>query len=106
MDYAVTTSNFTAEDVSDATYFLTKENERRAALDPPQPALPVGTNAEKKASLELLLATRVLPNAWAKVHQDALNAELENMSVVELYKTLDTSERAQVNALIASLAGN
>jgi hypothetical protein len=105
-DFSVTTSNFSADDVTTAKFLLIMENERRAALDPPEDPLPMETNAEAKASLETLLSTGTLPNAWVSYTSQAAEARLSEKEIREKYKSLTDAEKTQVETLIDSLSSN
>ena len=70
-DFAVTVSNIAPGDVETGTLLVERENDRRAALDPPEDPLAYGTNAELKASVEFLLNTDILVKAWASWKREA-----------------------------------
>ena len=61
-NFTVNITNASAtSDGQAATMIIESENERRAALDPPETPLPLATNQELLASYETILAETLSP---------------------------------------------
>lgn len=48
-----------ASDIRTGKWIVARENERRAAMTPPQSALPTSTSAELKASIQTAMAAKI-----------------------------------------------
>lgn len=101
-DFATTVSNIAPGDVEAGQVIVDRENEYRAAQDPPETPLPYSTGAEQKASVEWVLNNKVLVNAWASWKREAAATKREEQNVRELWESATDAERA---AAIAALGG-
>jgi hypothetical protein len=86
-------------DVEAAKLIIQKENDRRAALDPPEAALPDGTGAELKTSYLSLLAD-IVANAHGSYANQAAAEKLKTQSVESLWASATDAQRT---AAIAAL---
>lgn len=72
MSTVVITYNITGtadtEDRRAMEYVIAQENARRAALDPPEAALPMSTATERRVSYETVMAPRM-----AEIHRSYIN---------------------------------
>lgn len=93
--------NADANDFRAAQYIIDIENARRAALDPPETPLPVGTNAEVIASYESILL-EIIDKAHNSYKKQASEQALSNNNIKFLWESATDAERA---AAIAALGG-
>ena len=94
-------NNADADDFRAAQYIIDIENARRAALDPPETPLPVGTNAEVKASYESMLL-EIIDRAHNSYKKQASEQALSNNNIKSLWESATDAER---QAAIAALGG-
>ena len=110
MTITISTSNILPRDVLAATWLISQENERRAAenarraaLTPPQAALPLlpsGTAAEKKASYETVLIGIVTAAHASYMEQEA---HANGPEKPEFRTAFATATPAQRNAALTAL---
>jgi hypothetical protein len=93
--------NYNADDFRAAKYIIDIENAKRAALDPPETPLPVGTNAEVKASYESMLL-KIIDEAHNSYKKQASEQALSNNNIKTLWESATDAERA---AAITALGG-
>lgn len=94
---AKVTDTPTQEDKRAAEFIVIQENERRAALDPPEAALPMSTNVELKNSYEIVLAV-LLNQAHASYIEQSNVASLR-----DIRDAWDNATDAQRNAALNAL---
>ena len=94
-------NNADADDFRAAQYIIDIENARRAALDPPETPLPVGTNAEVKASYESMLL-EIIDRAHTSYKKQASEQALANDNIKSLWESATDAER---QAAISALGG-
>ena len=94
-------NNADVDDLRAAQHIVGLENERRAALDPPEAALPDSTNAELKASYESMLLS-IIADAHASYKKQAADKAASDQSLKDLWKAATDAERA---AAITALGG-
>lgn len=109
MDIALTLTNFSAIDRETAKYMIALRNEptiaentRRAALTPPEAALPLlpsGTAAEIRTSYETVFVA-IAQSAHASYITQAAENNATARQIRELLKTSPT--QAQLNAMLAA----
>lgn len=101
-DFSVTVSNIAPGDIETGTLLVERENERRAALEPPEDPLPYSNNTELKESVELLLNTKILVSAWTSWKREAAAKAREDQNIKDLWESATDAERA---AAISALGG-
>lgn len=88
------------KDLAAARLIVTRENERRAALDPPEDPLPTSTPVEIRAGFLTVLDTQILPNAHASWIREAAEIQLAQQDVKSLWRDATDAQRA---AAVAAL---
>lgn len=89
-----------AADGQAATMIVENENERRAALDPPETPLPLATNQELLASYETILSETLAKAHTSYIAQAATKAS----TLLSVKERWAASTDAQRNLAIAALA--
>jgi|DEB0MinimDraft_6_1074348.scaffolds.fasta_scaffold59451_2 hypothetical protein len=89
------------KDADAANLIVDQENERRAALDPPEAPLPKSNNAELKASYETVLSATLL-SAHMSYQKQAAEKKSQDADAKTLW---ENATNAQRDAAIAALGG-
>ena len=102
-NFTVNITNASAtSDGQAATMIIENENERRAALDPPETPLPLATNQELLASYETILA-ETLAKAHASYITQSADKASTTLSVKERWAASTDAQRDLAIAALASV---
>ena len=98
---AVNVSNPDAEDRQTMEYYITQENERRAALVPPEAPLLMSTAGERKTSYETLLNQVAADVHTHRINQAKQAAEATTPRDVKVaYASASAGVQGQIRTLL------
>ena len=92
-----------AADGQAARMIVEEENERRAALEIPEPALPLSPDAELVGAYELVLEREVLPNAHASYVRQAADIAIKAQEINTRWEISDDNQREAAAAQLEPL---